>query len=59
MFDFSIFPLQNEQARAVAARGGLLRDEFGRQIEMEISGSHLRERNGARRVMTIHSSDKL
>jgi hypothetical protein len=25
----------------------LLRDELGRQIEMEISGSHGRQRNGA------------
>ena len=59
MFDFSAFLFQNEQARAVAARGGLLRDEFGRQVEMEIGGSHGRERNGAGRGLTIHSSDKL
>jgi hypothetical protein len=51
--------LQNEQARAVAARGGLLRNQLRRQIEMEISGSHRSDRNGAGRGLTIHSWQKL
>jgi hypothetical protein len=59
MFDLSVFPLQNEQARAVAARGGLLRNQLRRQIEMEISGSHRSDRNGAGRGLTIHSWQKL
>ena len=40
VLDASGFPLQNQQARAVAARRGLLRDELGRQVEMKISGAH-------------------
>jgi len=59
VFDFSGFPLQHQQARTVAARGGLLRDESGRQVEMEIGGSHRRERNGAGRGLTIHCYQQL
>ena len=32
--------LQNEQARLVALRGGLLGDQLGRQVEIEIGGAH-------------------
>jgi len=49
MRNFPSFPLQNEQPRAVAARGGLLRNQLWRQFEMEIGGSHHRsvmERGG-------------
>ncbi len=59
MRDFSRFSLQNQQARAVAMRGGLLRNQFRRQIEMEIGGSHGRERSGAGRELTIRNAGKL
>ena len=34
------FSVQNEQARVIAPAGGLLGNEVGRQVEMEIGGTH-------------------
>ncbi|MFM2294733.1 MAG: hypothetical protein RLZZ350_1146, partial [Verrucomicrobiota bacterium] len=30
----------DEEARLVAARGGLLRDEFGREVKIKVGGQH-------------------
>ena len=59
VFDFSRWAMQNQQTRIFPPGGRLLRDEFGWQIEMEISGSHRRERNGAGRGLTIHIGSEL
>ena len=40
MLDFTRFSMQNEQPGTIAPGGWLLRNEAGRQIEMEIGGSH-------------------
>jgi hypothetical protein len=55
MRDFLWFPMQNEQARTIPPRAGLLGNQLRRQIEMEVGSSHPRERNGAGRGLTIHS----
>jgi hypothetical protein len=59
MFDFFGVSVQNQQPRAVAARGWLLRDQLRRQIKMEINGSHGAERSGAGRAAAIHIPSRL
>jgi hypothetical protein len=40
MLDFVLRAIQHEQPRTIASRSGMLRDEFRRQIEIEIGGPH-------------------
>jgi hypothetical protein len=59
MLDFPRPSVQYQQTRIVPPCGGLLRDEFGRQIEMIIGGSQRRERSGVERGLTIHIGNLL
>jgi hypothetical protein len=40
MFNLRVAAMQNQQARLIPIRRGLLRDQFRRQKKIEISGSH-------------------
>ena len=40
VFDAPVRAMQNQQARFIAARRGMLRDQLRRQVKIEISGSH-------------------
>ena len=55
MFDLVGFPMQNQQARGVAAFGRPLRDQPRREVEMKVSGAHRGQRNWSGRGLTIHS----
>jgi hypothetical protein len=40
VFDVAIAAMQDQEPRFIALRRGMLRDQSGRQIKMEIGGSH-------------------